>query len=271
MAIRFVYDYLKNRTQRTKVNFSYSSWRELKFGVPQGSILEPLLFNIFINDILNFIEETKMANYAGDNTIYAVERNLHDLLKTLEEESTLVLNWFKVNEMKSNDDKCHLIVCNQKDVSITLGSENIEESSSVELLGVTIDTNFNFNEHVTNLCKKANQKLHALARISKYLNEDKLKFLMKTFIQSQFNYSPLVWMFHSTTLNNKINRLHESALRVVYKNENSSFQEVLDKDNSITIHQRNLQQLAIEMYEINNHLSPLRMQELFIEKINEHD
>ena len=89
---------------------------------------------------------------------------------------------------------------------------------------------------------------------------------MKTFIQSQFNYSPLVQMFHSRTLNNKINRLHERALRAVYKNENSSFQELLDKDNSITIHQRNLQRFAIEMYKINNQLSPLSMQELFIEK-----
>ena len=129
------------------------------------------------------MKEAKMANYADDNAIYAVKRNLDDLLKTLEQEMPLILNWFKVNEMKSNDDKCHLIVCNQEDVSIT-----IEESSSVELLGVNIDTNLNFNEHVTNLCKKANQKLHALARISKYLNEDKFKFLMKTFIQSRFNY-----------------------------------------------------------------------------------
>ena len=140
-ALRFVYDYLKNRKQRTKVNRSYSSWRELKFGVPQGSILGALLFNIFINDIFYFIKKAKMANYADDNTIYAVEHNLDDLLKTLEQETTLILNWFKVNEMKSNDDKCHLIVCNQKDVSITLGSENIEKSSSVELLGVVIDTN----------------------------------------------------------------------------------------------------------------------------------
>ena len=235
-ALRFVYDYLKNRKQRTKVNSSYSSWRELKFGIPQGSILGPLLFNIFINDIFYFIKEAKMANYADDNAIYAVKRNLDNLLKTLEQETTLILNWFKVNEMKSNDDKCHLIICNQEYGSITLGSENIEESSSVELLGVNIDTNVNFNEHVTNLCKKANQKLHALARISKYLNEEKLNILMKTFIRSQFNYSPLVWMFHSRTLNNKINRLHERALRVVYKNENSSFQELVDKDNSITIH-----------------------------------
>ena len=65
--------------------------------------------------------------------------------------------------------------------------------------------------------KKGYQKLHALARISKYLNQDKLKIIMKTFIQSQFNYCPLTWMYHNRTLNNKINKLHERALRIVYK------------------------------------------------------
>ena len=173
--------------------------------------------------------------------------------------------------MKSNDDKCHLIVCNQDTVTVTLGNETIKGSNSVELLGVNIDKNLNFNEHVTSLCKKANQKLHAMARIAKYVNEDKLKILMKTFIQSQFNYCPLVWMFHNSTLNNKINKLHERALRIVYKNEDSTFEELLEKDNSITIHQRNLQRLAIQMYKIYNHLSPLPMQELFTKKENTYD
>ena len=121
-----------------------------------------------------------MANYADDNT---VEGNIDDLLKTLEKETTVILNWCRVNDMTSNDDKWHFIVCNQENVSVILGNKTIEESNSVELLGVNIDTNLNFNDHVTSLCKKANQKLHAMARISKYLNEDRLKFLMKTFIQ----------------------------------------------------------------------------------------
>ena len=270
-ALNFVYNYLRERKQRTKVNGSYSSWRELKVGVPQGSILGPLLFNIFINDMFYFMEDTKMANYADDNTIYAVKGNIDELLKTLENETSLILNWFRINEMKPNDDKCHLIVSNEDNVSVTLGNETIEATNSVELLGIKIDSNLNFNEHVTNLCKKGNQKLHALARISKYLNEDKLKIIMKTFIQSQFNYCPLVWMFHSRTLNNKINKLHERALRIVYKDDNLTFQELLDKDNSITIHQRNLQRLATEMYKIKNHLSPLPMLELLTEKINTHD
>ena len=84
---------------------------------------------------------------------------------------------------------------------------------------------------------------------------------MKTFITSQFNYCPLVWMFHNRTLNHKINKLHERALR--YNDEELSFQEMLNKDGSVTIHHRNLQKLAIEMYKIKNQISPIPMQKLF--------
>ena len=81
-----------------------------------------------------------------------------------------MLQWFQLTEMKSNEDKCHLLVANNTEVSVTLGNEDILASSSVELLGVKIDNNLNFREHVSKLCKKGNQKLHALARISKFLN-----------------------------------------------------------------------------------------------------
>ena len=67
---------------------------------------------------------------------------------------------------------------------------------------------------------------------------------MNTFVQSQFNYCPLVWMFHCRTLNNKINKLHERTLRLVCKNDNLTFQELLNLDNSVTIHQRNLQKIS---------------------------
>ena len=86
---------------------------------------------------------------------------------------------------------------------------------------------------------------------------------MKTFIDSQFNYCPLIWMFYSRALNNKINKLHERALRIVYKNSNLSFQELLTLDKSVSIHHRNLQKLATEMYKIKNNIAPFLMQELF--------
>ena len=268
-ALKFIYNYLKNRMQRTKVNGAYSSWQELKYGVPQGSILGPLLFNIFINDIFLFLGNAKIANFADDNSTYAIEDNILNLLKTLEAETSTVLNWFKINEMKSNNDKCHLIVPETINRSyssksyIYLGNEFLENENSVKLLGVKIDQNLNLNEHVMNLLKKGNQKLHALMRISKFLNEDKLKLIMKTFIESQFNYCPLIWMCHSRTLNNKINKLHERALRVVYDDDDLTFEQLLEKDNSYTIHERNLQKLAVEMYKVKHNLSPVPVQEIF--------
>ena len=95
------------------------------------------------------------------------------------------------------------------------------------------------------------------------MSKAKLRILIKAFIESQFGYCPLVWMFHSRTLNNRINRIHERALRTVYKDPSLTFQELLYRDNSVTIHHRNLQKLAIEMYKVTNNLSPTFMHEIF--------
>ena len=174
--------------------------------------------------------------------------------------------------MKPNADKSHLLILNnQVQASVKLGKEIIASSPSIDLPGVKIDENLNFAEHITKLCKKGNQKLHALARISKFLSKDKLRILMTTFITSQFNYCPLTWMFHNRTLNNKINRLHERSLRLVYEDEALSFQELLDLDNSMTIHHRNIQKLATEMFKIKNKLSPTPMIDIFREHVNVYD
>ena len=90
----------------------------------------------------------------------------------------------------------------------------------------------------------------------------------RAFIESQFQYCPLVWMFHSRTLNNRMNKLHERALRLTYKEPHLTFEELLIKDKSFTIHHRNLQQLAIEMYKVHMNLSPDIMQSIFQESSN---
>ena len=105
--------------------------------------------------------------------------------------------------------------------------------------------------------------MHVLARIAPYMNKDKLRSLMKAFIDAQFNYCPLIWMFHNRTLNNKINKLHERTLRIVYKDYKSSFDNLLNKDNTFTIHERNLQKLATEMFKIQNNLSPSFLNNIF--------
>ena len=218
----------------------------------------------------SFSRKQKLLIFADDNSTYAIENDIMKLLKTLEAETFTVLNWFRFNEMKSNNNKCHLFVTdiNHKNYSshsyIYLDNEFLENEELVKLLGVKIDQKLDFAEHITCLLKKANQKLHALMRIKKYLSEDKLKLIMRTFIESQFNYCPLIWMCHGRDLNKKINRLHERALRVVYTNNgNQSFKQLLDKDKLYIIHERNLRKLAIEMYKVKNNLCPKPIQELF--------
>ena len=271
-ALVLIYDYLKNRVQRTKVNGSYSSWRELLSGVPQGSILGPLLFNIFINDIFFFLDDTNIANYADDNTTHGVEKDIMTLLKHLESDTYSVLNWFRFNEMKPNQRKCHLFVADidhknyESKSYVYLEDAFLESEEIVKLLGIFIDKNLNFEHHINYILKLANSKLHGLMRVSKYMKQEKLRVLLKSFVESHFNYCPLVWMFHSRSLNKKINKLHERALRLVYKDKSLNFEQLLEKDKSFTIHERNLQKLAMEMYKVKNGLCPKAMSDLFTRK-----
>lgn len=268
-ALILVLNYLKGRKQRTRVNGTYSSWREILSGVPQGSILGPLLFNIFINDIFFFLNKCDITNFADDNTPYCIEKNIMHLLKNLEAETYSVLNWFRFNEMKPNQKKCHLIVAEpdyklyEPKSFIFLEDAFLESEEVVRLLGVQVDDRIAFEKHVNLILVEANKKLNALMRISKFMTKEKLRILVSAFIESQFNYCPLVWMFQLKTINNKINKLHARALRLIYRDRYYTFEELLEKDDSFSIHERNLQKLAIEMYKVKHNLCPKPFQDIF--------
>ena len=108
--LNFSLSYLSNRKQRTKVNSPYSDWYDIIRGVPQGSILGPLLFNLFINDLLIFVERTNLCNFADDNTIYRCDSDLEFILEDLQHDMKILLNWFKGNSMKPNPKKFHFII-----------------------------------------------------------------------------------------------------------------------------------------------------------------
>ena len=161
--------------------------------------------------------------------------------------------------MKLNADKGHLLVLGQicdDPVTVRIGSAEVVNSSEEKLLGVQIDSKLSFNNHVSKLCHKASNKLYALARISPYMDLRKLRALIRAFITSQFQYCPLIWMFHSRQLNKKINKIQERALRITSKDAQSTYSELLEKDYAVTIHSKNLQLLMTEMYKTRNDLNP---------------
>ena len=143
--------------------------------------------------------------------------------------------------MTLNEGKCHLLVCGYKHECMfaNIGNTRLWEEHSAKLLGIHIDSELNFKFHVKNICKNAGRKISMLSRIAQYLSESKRKILMKTFFESLFSYCPLIWMFCDRTLNAKINRLHERALRIAYNDYISSFEDLLVKDGSVTIHEKN--------------------------------
>ena len=155
-----------------------------------------------------------------------------------------------------------LVSINEK-TEINTGEFSIENSDCEKLLWVKIDNKLTFDCHFPDMCKKANRKINALPKIAPFININKRDILMNSFFRSQFNYCPLIRMRHSRTNNRKINRRHERCLRIIYNYKQSSYISLLEKDNSVSIHQRNLQILATEMFKVSNGLSPVLMNDIF--------
>ena len=146
---------------------------------------------------------------------------------------------------------------------VKIAGKTIEECKKGKLLGITFDNQLTMSDHIKRICKQASNRLYVLARISHYLNDHKRRILMKSFIISQFNYCPIIWMYCQRKCNNLINRIHERALRIAYNDCVSDFKSLLEKDNSVTVHLRNIQALTLEIYKTLNNLNPDFMKEMF--------
>ena len=125
--------------------------------------------------------------------------------------------------MKENHDKCLLLVSTQEETNIQIANTTIKCSQSEKILGIILDNQLKFDKHVENICQKASRKLNALARVTNYMELPKRRILMKAFFKAQFNYCHAVWMFHSRSLNNKMNQLHECCLRIIYNDKHLNF------------------------------------------------
>ena len=146
-SIRIKESFLSNRQQRTKINNAFSHYSEIIYGVLQGSILGPLLFNIYICDIFFDIIECDIASYADDNTPYNFDFNLDNVISNLEKSTNSLLNWFRENHVKASADKCHLLVSSDESCTAKIEDFSIKSSTKEKLLGVKFDSNFSFENH----------------------------------------------------------------------------------------------------------------------------
>ena len=187
-------------------------------GVPQDSVLGPLLFNGFINSLFYRDLESEICNFVDDTTIYSYDSNIDSVIIKLETELQELLEWYTASGMSANPSKFQITFLGlQRKIKLCLNinGQLITPSEHVKLLEVTSDNALKFDTHVHRTCKYANQKLHAFGRLRPYLGSDKSKLLSNTVVLSNFSYCPPVWLFCSNTANNGINRTHKRALRIL--------------------------------------------------------
>ena len=165
-----------------------------------------------------FIRKSGVCNFADDNTLYSVGKIIENVISDLKTDVVGVMEWFKINSLKANPGKFQFMVLGYKDersFNIHINNVQIKNSNKVTLLGIIIDKNLTFKTHISELCRRASYKLHSLRRIRKYLTVEKAKLLANAFINSQFNYAPLIWMFANKCSIDKILKIHKRTLQIV--------------------------------------------------------
>ena len=168
-ALRLIHSYLTKRKQRRRVNGDYSSWEEILFGVPLGSVLGPLLFNIFLCDLFLIMKETSFASFADDNTSYVTAENLYKVIKSLEEDSIKLFQWFSDNQMKASHDKCYLLVSGKNDVTMNASGFKIKNTKCEKLFEIKVDCGLKFQNFRWFHWKSSN-KINALSKVTPFMN-----------------------------------------------------------------------------------------------------
>ena len=157
----------------------------------------------------------------------------YKLIENLTYDLKNVLTWFKINSMKANPEKFQFMILSKTrrpEYNLLIDSNVIKESADVELLGLIIDNKLSFEKHIARLCQTATYKLHALRRLRKYLTLEKARVLGNAFVDSQFNYAPLIWMFCKKTIYLKMQKIHHKTLRIIYQSD-ESYENLLNLDN----------------------------------------
>ena len=196
-ALKLIYSYMINMIQTVKVKGEYSAKRQVKAGVPQGSLLGVLLFNVYLNGMFDSVQ-ADLYNFADDNHLSTVGNTIDEIKAILITETGAAINWIESNQMITNQKMFHLMFlsANEKDLinqqTINIRGISLKSEANFTLLGVDVDNRLSFHGHINNLRRKAANQINALKRLSSFMEMTEKMILMKSFISSNFDYCPLV-------------------------------------------------------------------------------
>lgn len=214
--------YLSERRQRVVVGYEFSRWVAVRSGVPQGSILGPLLFNIFVNDLPDVVQTSKIMLYADDTTLYYASSCMSEMKEVLTRDLQCVSSWIEQNRLKLNVKKTQWMCLARKNrktealnLDVKMNGEVLQQCKKVKYLGVTIDNHLCWKDHIEEVRKKCFMGLIQLSKLRRSLPSSLKKLLYLSLVQPHLDYCSVVWADCTSELKLKLDRIQKWGMRII--------------------------------------------------------
>ena len=214
--------YLSSRTAVTSINNSTSTPKPVTVGVPQGSILGPLLFLIYINDLPDCLNNCKSILYADDTLLYYSAKSVKDLQAIINDDLQSLSHWLNDSLLTLNYDKTKFMIFTNRqrstpsDINITINNKTVLQATSFKYLGLTLTPDLSWQEHTDNMITKINQRLGVLRRIKQFLDLDTRCTLYTSLILPLFDYADTIWGDkNNVVLMNSLQTLENKAAKII--------------------------------------------------------
>ena len=265
-------NYLNGRTQYVKYKESCSNKEYMTHGVPQGSILGPILFMIYINDLNDAVKKCNILSYADDTTIYYSSKYACNIQKAINEDIRRLERWFLENRMKLNEGKTEFMVVQPQNtearfsrIHITMKKKNIVHANSIRILGITITKNLKWDKHINEIIKNCKYHLRAYRRAIKFLDIDERKILYNSCIASRLSYGDIIWKETTETLKKRIQVIQNDAARaILLKKPRESAKPLLKELGWLNLETKRQLHGEVLMHKIINGKAPISLKEMLI-------
>jgi hypothetical protein len=279
VALEWFRSYLFDRKQFVSYKETNSVHHGVACGVPQGSVLGPLLFIIYTNDLPNSINHSNCILFADDTTIFLSSEHILDLKNKIEDDMKSLTDWFRANKLSLNVQKTNFVLFKPKHVTLNmdiatlqLGGQPIKKVNCVKFLGVYIDDKLEWGDHINHIAKKISSGSYAINAAKRYLSVDNLKSLYFSLVHSHLTYGNLVWGSAYQYKLNRLNILQKKCVRNVCRGfYNQATAPLFKKLKILKLDDIFSQSLCKFMYSFTKGILPSSLQFLFIANTDVHN